>query len=212
MLLSSRRRSSCNRPWGSDRFGSCRLAFRPPIRSVPLGAEPQGSRDGKPRSQVLPRFCPTLRSVSLVSSRPVVTDGRCPLAVTGRCGWPSRAVANRGADSAGGCRPQGLAPLPSPLARSLLPAALPRCSLGLVPGRGREECAPAAPARRTARGRGRSRNPGRTRVHPASRPDPTSEDEQPVLVGSEGSPRGSAPPAGSRHRAPEEPGGRRTCG
>jgi hypothetical protein len=109
--------------------------------------------------------------------------------------------ANRGADSAGGCRPQGLAPLPSPLAGPLSPAILPRCSPGLVPGRGREERASTAPSGEphgAAVGVGARVEPVCTR--PLDRV-PTSEDERLVLVGSEGSPRGSALPAGSSPRS-----------
>jgi hypothetical protein len=46
---------------------------------------PQESGGRELRVQVRPRSCPTLRSVPLVSSRPVVTDGRYLLAVAGRC-------------------------------------------------------------------------------------------------------------------------------
>jgi hypothetical protein len=48
-----------------------------------LGSQESGGRGL--RVQVRPRSCPTLRSVPLVSSRPVVTDGRYLLAVAGRC-------------------------------------------------------------------------------------------------------------------------------
>jgi hypothetical protein len=71
----------------------------------------------------------------------------------------------------------------------------PDAPLGLFLEEDGRSVLPRHPLGRTERSRGRSRNPGRTRVHPASRPDPTSEDERLVLVGSEGSPRGSALPA-----------------
>jgi hypothetical protein len=56
-------------------------------RSVqaPFGVQIARIGRGGPRSQVRPRSCRTLRSVSLVSSRPVVTDERFLLAGSGRC-------------------------------------------------------------------------------------------------------------------------------
>jgi hypothetical protein len=117
---------------------SAPAAVRALSRSVPVPLGARTARIGRERAacQARPRSCPTLRSVSLGSSRPVVTDGRCPLAGSGRCGWPKAQLRTVVFGSAGVCRPQGLAPLPSPLPRRLSPTASARCSPGLDPGAG----------------------------------------------------------------------------
>jgi hypothetical protein len=86
------------------------------------------------------------------------------------------AVANRGADSAGGCRPQGLAPLPKSGCRMLLPAVLSRCSPGLHPEEGGWKMLPRRRSGQAAPSRDRNRSPGRTRVHPVYRPRSDLDD------------------------------------
>jgi hypothetical protein len=81
--------------------------------SVSLSADPQGSPAGRPRSQVLPRSCPTLRSV-VPRQQPshrhrwaLPSRRYRPLRLSW-CGCEPRH------DFACVCRPQGLDPLPSP--------------------------------------------------------------------------------------------------
>jgi hypothetical protein len=111
--IRSRRRFSCNRPWGSCRFGAC--CFCPPVsRSVLV---PLGARTARIVSQraafagaspVMPYPSKLLPSSAAVPSSPT-GDTFSPLQVAALV---VTAVANHDDDSAGGCRPQGLDPLP----------------------------------------------------------------------------------------------------
>lgn len=71
------------------------------IRPCAFRRQNRKNREVRAAFQVRPRSCPTLRSVSLVSSRPIVTDGRFPLAGSGRCGWPETQLRAVFSDSAG---------------------------------------------------------------------------------------------------------------
>lgn len=112
---SSKERLSCNRPWGSCRFGSCRYAsvVDPLGTLVSLSADPQGSPARRPRSQVLPRSCPTLRSFYPRQQPSHRHRWALPSRRYRMPRWPPRGCEPR-CDSACVCRPQGLDPLPSP--------------------------------------------------------------------------------------------------
>lgn len=144
----------------------------------------------------------------LVSSCPAVTGGRCLLAVSGRCGWWVGGLRTP-------CLPRWRLSASRPCsaaevrgARWLLPAALARCSPGLVPGKGGRSASAwlHRPGRRSVRDR--SRSPGRTRVHPVFRPnsDLGRGATGPRLIRRIA--RGSALPQRARRHAPKEPGGR----
>jgi hypothetical protein len=111
-------------------------------------------------SKLFPRQQPSRRHRRAIPSR------RCR-----SLRWSSSRLRTADDDSAGGCRPQGLAPLPKSGSRMLSPAVLPQVLPWACSWRGRVEDA-SADAERTSRAvdRDRSRSPGRTRVHPAYRP------------------------------------------
>jgi len=152
---SSGRRFSCNRPWGSCRFGACRYACRrrstryfgfPQCRSARIAGRKAAFADASPVMPYPSELCSSSAAV------PTVTGGRCPLAVTGRCvgrcvvaNHVTTSLASAGLRAFIRCRVRS--------AKMLLPASSARCSPGLIP----EEGGRSASARAERRSRQRAR-------------------------------------------------------
>lgn len=154
-LSSSGMRFSCNRPWGSCRFGSCRYACRrrstrylgfPQCRSARIAGRKTAFADASP---VMPYPSELLSSSAAV---PTVTGGCCPLAVTGRCACRC-VIANHIATSLASAGLRAFIRCRVRCAEMLSPAFPGPCSPGLVP----EEGGRSASARAERRSRQRAR-------------------------------------------------------
>ena len=152
---SSGRRFSCNRPWGSCRFGACRYACRrrstryfgfPQCRSARIAGRKAAFAGASP---VMPYPSELYSSSAAV---PTVTGGRCPLAVTGRCAGRG-VVANHVTTSLASAGLRAFIRCRVRSAKMLLPASSARCSPGLNP----EEGGRSASARAERRSRQRAR-------------------------------------------------------
>lgn len=152
---SSKRRFSCNRPWGSCRFGACRYAYRrrstryfgfPQRRSARIAGRKAAFAGASP---VMPYPSELYSSSAAV---PTVTGGRCPLAVTG-CRAGRRVVANHVATPLASAGLRALIRCRVRSAEMLSPAFPARCSPGLVP----EEGGRSTSARAERRSRQRAR-------------------------------------------------------
>ena len=152
---SSGMRFSCNRPWGSCRFGACRCAFVrrstryfgfPQCRSARIAGRKAAFAGASPVMPYPSELCSSSAAV------PTVTGGRCPLAVTdscvGRC-----VVANHDATSLASAGLRAFIRCRVRSAERLLPASPARCSPGLLP----EEGGRSASARAERRSRQRAR-------------------------------------------------------
>lgn len=124
-----------------------------------------------------PRSCPTLRSVSLVSSRPVVTDGRYLLAVAGRCAVSSLRLRTAASTPLAAAGLKALLRCRSPVAGRCCQRSCPDAPMGLFLERAGGRCFRGYWADKPhSVHRDRSRSPGRTRVHPVYRPRSDLED------------------------------------
>lgn len=207
--LSSEERFSCNRPWGSCRFGSCRCAFArrstrylgfPRCRSARIAGH-------RPRSQVLPRSCPTLRSViprQQLSRPSPVGAALSPLQGAARAAaWLRTTMRLRLRLPASG----RLSAAESGARRGCCQRLRPDAPLGLFLKRA-GGVLPRAPSGEAVRVRDRIGGPGRARARSASRPNSDfGVDTVRPSPDPKDRTRGGSRPAGSRHRAPKEPGG-----
>lgn len=168
---------SCNRPWGSCRFGACCLSA---CLSIRPGASRRQSRKNREFAGRVCRRVPghalpfeAFPSAAAVPSSPT---GDFLLAVAGRCAGQGRDCESRVLAPLAAADLKALLRCRSSGAESLLPALLSRCSPGLDPGAGGWKMLPRKLSGQAAQSRDRNRSPGRTRVHPVYRPRSDLDD------------------------------------